>query len=46
MFALLRYGVPVQTEAGQAYETVFLIDWDSPEANDFVIVEEVAEGRA
>jgi len=41
VFALLRYGVTVKTEAGQAYETVFLIDWDSPETNDFVIVEEV-----
>ena len=42
VYALLRYGVQIKTEAGKATETVFVIDWDDPEANDFVIVEEVA----
>lgn len=41
VFALLRYGVQVKTEAGKAHETIPVIDWHSPEANDFVIVEEV-----
>ncbi|NCC41527.1 MAG: type I restriction endonuclease subunit R, partial [Gammaproteobacteria bacterium] len=40
-YQLLRYGVPVQTTAGQAHETVHLIDWDHPENNDFALVEEV-----
>ena len=38
---MLRYGVPVKTEAGKATETVHLINWREPEKNDFVIVEEV-----
>ena len=38
---LLRYGVPVQTSAGQAHETVHLIDWDDAEKNDFALAEEV-----
>jgi type I restriction enzyme R subunit len=40
-YQLLRYGVPVQTAAGQAHETVHLIDWVNPEANDFALAEEV-----
>ena len=40
-YQLLRYGVPVQTAAGQAHETVYLIDWDHPEKNDFALAEEV-----
>lgn len=40
-YQLLRYGVPVQTAAGQAHETVHLIDWDHPENNDFALAEEV-----
>lgn len=38
---LLRYGIPVQTAAGQAHETVHLIDWANPTANDFALAEEV-----
>jgi type I restriction enzyme R subunit len=38
---MLRYGVPVKIEAGKVTETVKLIDWEHPEKNDFVIVEEV-----
>ena len=41
VYSLLRYGVPVRTHAGQIMETVRLIDWEHPENNDFVIVEEV-----
>jgi len=37
----LRYGVPVQIAAGQAHETVHLIDWDHPDKNDFALAEEV-----
>jgi type I restriction enzyme R subunit len=40
-YQLLRYGVPVQTAAGQAHETVHLVDWVTPEANDFALAEEV-----
>jgi type I restriction enzyme R subunit len=40
-YQLLRYGVPVQIAAGQAHETVHLIDWDHPDANAFAIAEEV-----
>ena len=40
-YQLLRYGVPVQIAAGQPHETVHLIDWAKPEANDFALAEEV-----
>jgi type I restriction enzyme R subunit len=40
-YQLLRYGVPVQTAAGQEFETVHLVDWEQPENNDFAIAEEV-----
>ena len=41
VYSLLRYGVPVKTEAGKVTETVHLIDWREPEKNDFAIAEEV-----
>jgi len=41
VYTLLRYGVPVKTEAGKPTETVHLIDWEHPDANDFAIAEEV-----
>ena len=41
VYNLLRYGVPVKTEAGQVTETVHLINWQQPEKNDFAIAEEV-----
>lgn len=41
IYQRLRYGVPVRTEAAQVTESVFLIDWDNPQANDFAIAEEV-----
>ncbi len=40
-YQLLRYGVPVQTAVGQAFETVHLVDWEHPELNDFALAEEV-----
>ena len=40
-YQLLRYGVPVQIAAGQAHETVHLIDWEYPEKNDFALAAEV-----
>ncbi len=40
-YQLLRYGVPVQVAAGQAHETVHLVDWAHPEQNDFALAEEV-----
>ncbi|NTU42964.1 MAG: type I restriction endonuclease subunit R, partial [Nitrospirales bacterium] len=41
VYNLLRYGVPVKTEAGKVTETVHLINWQEPEKNDFAIAEEV-----
>ncbi|EMJ4651352.1 type I restriction endonuclease subunit R [Serratia marcescens] len=40
-YQLLRYGVPVQIAIGQTHETVHLIDWDTPNNNDFGLAEEV-----
>lgn len=41
VYALLRYGVDVQVQAGKQYQKVKLINWDEPQRNDFVIVQEV-----
>jgi type I restriction enzyme R subunit len=41
VYSLLRYGVDVQTEAGQPYVKVKLINWADPEKNDFAVAEEV-----
>src|SRR6185437_3934306 len=41
VYQLLRYGLPVKTEAGQVTELVRLIDWAQPGANHFAIAEEV-----
>jgi type I restriction enzyme R subunit len=41
VYNLLRYGVPVKTEAGKVTETVHLINWQAPEQNDFALAEEV-----
>ena len=41
VYDLLRYGVPVKTEADKDTETVHLIDWQQPKKNDFAITEEV-----
>ncbi|WP_437194493.1 type I restriction endonuclease subunit R [Planctomicrobium sp. SH527] len=41
VYQLLRYGVPVKTEAGKPTDSIHLIDWQYPEQNDFAIAEEV-----
>ncbi|MCL1620344.1 type I restriction endonuclease subunit R [Ralstonia pseudosolanacearum] len=41
VYGLLRYGVPVKTDAGQPTETVHLINWREPHKNDFALAEEV-----
>lgn len=41
VYGLLRYGVQVLTAAGSKTQTVELIDWQHPEANDLAIAEEV-----
>jgi type I restriction enzyme, R subunit len=41
VYQLLRYGVPVKEEAGKVTESVYLIDWQQPESNDFYLAEEV-----
>ncbi|MCB9127964.1 MAG: HsdR family type I site-specific deoxyribonuclease [Ardenticatenales bacterium] len=41
LYSLLRYGVKVQPAPGAPHETVWLVDWDTPEANDFALAEEV-----
>ena len=40
-YQLLRYGVPVQIAAGQAHETLHLVDWEHLDKNDFALAEEV-----
>jgi len=42
VYDLLRYGVKVKPGMGEQYETVWLIEWAKPEANHFVLAEEVA----
>lgn len=42
VYSLLRYGVKDKEGAGHQNETVWLIDWSNPEANDFAIAEEVS----
>ncbi|MDK9726053.1 MAG: HsdR family type I site-specific deoxyribonuclease [Sterolibacteriaceae bacterium MAG5] len=41
VYRLLRYGVPVKVEAGRVTESVWLIDWERPENNDFALAQEV-----
>ena len=41
VYALLRYGVKVVPDVGQATETVWLIDWAQPLRNHFAVAEEV-----
>lgn len=42
MYSLLRYGVKARPELGEHFETVFPIDWQHPENNEFGIAEEVS----
>ena len=41
VYGLLRYGVKVKRGVGEKTETVWLIDWQQPEANHFAVAEEV-----
>ena len=41
VYTLLRYGVQVAPEVGEHKETVWLVDWENPDNNDFAIAEEV-----
>ena len=41
VYSLLRYGVNIREELGEAKENVGLIDWKTPENNHFAIAEEV-----
>jgi type I restriction enzyme R subunit len=41
VYERLRYGVKVLPEVGETYQTVWLIDWEHPEKNDFALAEEV-----
>jgi type I restriction enzyme, R subunit len=41
VYGLLRYGVKVRPGVGEQTETVWLIDWATPEANHFAVAEEV-----
>jgi type I restriction enzyme, R subunit len=46
VYDLLRYGVKVKSDVGAQTETVWLIDWKSPERNRFAIAEEVTVSPA
>lgn len=41
VYSCLRYGVKVKEELGEHHQTVWLIDWEDPENNNFAIAEEV-----
>jgi len=41
VYGLLRYGVKVRPDVGEQNVTVWLIDWENPENNDFAVAEEV-----
>lgn len=41
VYELLRYGVHVKPGVGEQTETVWLIDWENPEANALAVAEEV-----
>jgi len=42
VYRLLRYGIKDREGAGEQKQTVWLIDWEKPEENDFAIAEEVS----
>jgi len=41
MYSLLRYGVKARPDLGEQFDTIFPIDWQDVEKNDFGIAEEV-----
>jgi type I restriction enzyme R subunit len=46
VYELLRYGVQVRPDVGENKVTVWLVDWEHPEKNDFAIAEEVSVAAA
>lgn len=41
VYGLLRYGVKVRPDVGEQHTTVWLVDWENVNNNDFAIAEEV-----
>ena len=41
VYSLLRYGIQVKENIGDNKQTIWLVDWNNPEQNDFYIAEEV-----
>ncbi|MGH8522693.1 MAG: type I restriction endonuclease subunit R [Gammaproteobacteria bacterium] len=41
VYDLMRYGVKVKRDVGENFETVWLIDWNDVEVNNFAVAEEV-----
>ncbi len=41
VYGLLRYGVKIRPDVGEQHETVWLVDWENVENNDFAVAEEV-----
>ena len=41
VYGLLRYGVKVRPDVGEHDVTVYLVDWKTPQNNDFAVAEEV-----
>jgi type I restriction enzyme, R subunit len=41
VYGLLRYGVKLKPDVGELTETIHLVNWTNPEANDFAVAEEV-----
>ncbi len=42
VYGLLRYGVKVKDDGDEQTCTVWLIDWNNPESNEFAVAEEVS----
>lgn len=42
VYGLLRHGVKVKRSVSENFETIWLIDWKDPEANHFMVAEEVS----
>lgn len=42
VYRMLRYGIKDKEGAGHNNETIWLIDWENPDNNDFAIAEEVS----
>jgi type I restriction enzyme R subunit len=41
VYSLLKYGVKIRENPGEAEKTVFFIDWNHPNKNEFAVAEEV-----